>query len=199
MSRVRYRWRPLDKARQEIRVLNLDCGPGDAPLIGRLEHVSLDEPDKPHYETISYAWGDTALMENCLVDNEDIPIPASAAAALRCMRSPVETLILWIDCICIDQNNDHEKGHQVGLMADIFQNSCGTLAHLGDGDGNTAKRAFEDLTKVAEAWLESLNGEREPDGTYGKIPDRELQNWSSLRESIDFVAIQAIMKKPYFR
>jgi hypothetical protein len=194
-----YQWQPLDKARQEIRVLYLQPGVGDAPLNGQLRHVFLDDSDKPRYETISYAWGDTALVESCLVDGESIPIPASAGSALRCMRSPTHTLRFWIDCICIDQNNDLEKSRQVAMMADIFHNSSMTLAHLGDDDGNMVERAFNGCVVICRSWMESNKGKQMPDGIRMPIEKYEIQNWSSLRETIDLVAIKAIMLKPYFR
>jgi len=89
MSMMDYQWRPLDNTRKEIRVLNLEPGAGDPSLSGQLRHVFLDESGKTDYETISYAWGDTALVDSILVDGTRIPIPASAGSALRCMRSPV--------------------------------------------------------------------------------------------------------------
>jgi hypothetical protein len=196
---MKYQWRPLDKARQEIRVLDLRPGTGDAPLSGQLRHVFLDESKKPHYETISYAWGETDLFDNISVVGQNIHIPVSAGSALRCIRFPDKTRTLWIDCVCINQNNEHEKTHQVSLMADIFQKSCRTLAHLGDDDENTARRAFDGLFAIAKAWLESYYGKKESDNKYSKIADLEIQNWSSLRETIDLMAIKAIMEKPYFK
>lgn len=198
---MKYRWLPLEKARQEIRVLDLDPGTDNTPLSGRLQHVLLDDPDKPDYETISYAWGDPDPLDDISVAGKRIPIPIAAGSALRCMRSPDKTRTLWIDCICIDQNNDQEKGHQVGLMADVFQNSRCTLAHLGDDDGNIAKRAFEGFNLVYKAWIKSSGGKHESDGIFGpfRIEDCEIQNWGSLRRTIDLVAMKAILSKPYFR
>jgi hypothetical protein len=192
-------WTPVDKHRKGIRLLDLDAGVGHSPLRGHLRHVFMDSLLKPEYETISYVWGDTALVEKCLVGDKSIPIPASAGSALRCMRLPDAIRTLWIDCICIDQSNDCEKGHQVGLMADIFQSSRRTLAHLGDNDDDTAERAFDGLATVCDAWLESARDKQMPDGTYGRIEDRKIQDWSSLRETIDLLAIKAIMAKPYFK
>jgi len=153
--------------------------------------VFLDGSSKPEYETISYAWEDTALVDNCLLGDESMPIPASAGSALRCMRSSVKTRTLWIDCICIDQTNDHEKGHQVGLMADIFQNSRQTLAYLGDVDEVTAQRATIGFLVISTAWLNS-------EGTHAQVEDRKIENWSALRQTIDLEAIKAIIMKPYF-
>jgi hypothetical protein len=153
--------------------------------------VFLDGSSKPEYETISYAWGHTALVDNCLLGDKSIPIPASAGSALRCMRSSVKTRTLWIDCICIDQTNDHEKGHQVGLIADIFQNSRQTLAYLGDVDEVTAKHASIGFVVISTALLNS-------EGTYAQVENRKIENWSSLRQMIDLEAIKAIILNPYF-
>lgn len=199
---MEYHWRPLDNTRKEIRVLDLDPGTGAASLGGQLRHVFLDESDKPDYQAISYAWVDTALVDSISVDGKRIPIPASAGSALRCMRLSVGTRSLWIDCICIDQNNDHEKGHQVALMADIFQNSSETLAHLGDDVDNTAERGFWGLQVVCNAWIESKTsnyGEQSPEGRHRLIEDREIRHWSYLRKRIDLVAIKAIISMPYFK
>ena len=87
--------------------------------------------------------------------------------------------------------------HQVGLMAAIFQSSTGTLAHLGDDYDNTAKRSFDGFLAVSKAWLESSD-EQQLDIAQAGIQHIEIQNWSSLRETIDMAAIMATMKKAYF-
>lgn len=40
-------------------------------------------------------------------------------------------MYLWIDAICIDQNNDHEKAEQVSLMGDIYSKAHETCIWLG--------------------------------------------------------------------
>jgi hypothetical protein len=188
-----YRWRSLDRTRKGIRVLDLDAGTNDAPLSGQLRHVFLDESEKPCYDTISYAWIDTALVTSILVEGECVPIPMSAASALRCMRSRNTELTLWIDCICIAQNDDREKGHQIELMADIFQNSRATLAFLGN-DNNTAKRAFDGLAMIYDAIKDSTGGTTELE----QVTKVQLHNWDALRGEIDLSAISGIFAKPYF-
>jgi hypothetical protein len=189
-----YRWQSLDNTRREIRVLDLDAGAGESLLRGHLRHVSLDAPETPEYETISYAWGETALAQNILVDNEAIPIPTSAASALCCMRLPERKCTLWIDCICIDQNKDSEKSHQVALMADIFATSCGTLAFLGDDD-DYVQRAFNSCTFIREAlWDE------DDDAFYMTRPDEARERDIQLTsDRVDLTAIKDTLSRPYFR
>ena len=72
------------------------------------------------------------------------------------MRSRGITRSVWIDCICIDQNNDCEKRHQVSLMAEIFQSSFWTLAHSSaDDDDGIAERAFDHFSMMNEALREA--------------------------------------------
>jgi hypothetical protein len=84
----------LDKKSQEIRVLDLDAGTEESPLSGQLRHVFLNEPETACYETISYVWGDAALVASISLDDELVRIPTSAASALRRMRLPSMSRIL---------------------------------------------------------------------------------------------------------
>jgi hypothetical protein len=47
---------PLDVARREIRVINLQPGTWDEGVVCNLQVVALD--DSPTYTTLSYVWGD---------------------------------------------------------------------------------------------------------------------------------------------
>lgn len=46
------------------------------------------------------------------VGDQTMTVGQNLYRALRCMRQPDQDTIWWIDAICIDQNNDLEKGHQ---------------------------------------------------------------------------------------
>lgn len=192
---MRYQWRPLDKTRYEIRLLDLDAGVGKSPLHGQLQNIVLDPREKPRYETVSYTWGDTALIASISVGDGIIFIPGSAASALRCMRLPNMHRTLWIDCICIDQNDDREKGHQVGLMADIFRMSDMNLAFLGDDAVDTAKRAFDGLAALYDALKPSAGPISDLYALRKVVP----RYWRTLDENIDLMAIRDLLQKPYFK
>ena len=200
---MRYQWLSLDSKHQEIRVLDFDAGAGELPLNGSLRHVYLDAPDAG-YETISYEWGDYSLVASIWLDDERLRIPASAASALRCMRLPNKSRTLWIDCICIDQHDDHEKSHQVGMMADIFQNSSCTLIYLDDdNDSSTTERAFDGFTIIYDTLL-AKNIVRQG-GDYLNLWTGAFDDWydlevcSSIIDNIHLKAVYDILSKPYFR
>lgn len=189
---MEYRWQPLDKRREEIRLLDLDAATDNSSLSGKLRHVFLSKRVKPRYETISYAWGDTALVEKIVVDEKMIWIPASAAAALHCMRLPQCDRTLWIDCICIDQNNDDEKSHQVSLMAKVFANSLGTLAFLGNDDDNTAAHAFESFASLSDILKES------DANRLSMMPDHKIEIPQQAREALHWTAMRDVLSRSYF-
>ncbi|KAK3367713.1 heterokaryon incompatibility protein-domain-containing protein [Podospora didyma] len=45
--------------------------------------------------------------------------------------------LLWVDAICIDQENIEERGQQVSMMDLIYQQASRVLIHLGDAYGTT--------------------------------------------------------------
>lgn len=191
---MRFQWRPLDKARQEIRVLDLKAGIGYAPLIGQTRHVSLNKQEAPPYETISYAWGPPGLTKSILVDGRELGIPASAASALACLRLPDRMRTLWIDCICIAQNDKLEKAGQIAFMAEIFSSSTQTLAYLGDDDG-TAHAAFSGFTMLYDALMEH-DGETIP---LMHMYNRDIRGLESLCRRINWAAMGRILSRLYFQ
>ena len=47
------------------------------------------------------------------------------------MRHINETRTLWIDALCINQNDERDKTDQVKVMAQIYENASRTLVWLG--------------------------------------------------------------------
>ncbi|KAI0450832.1 HET-domain-containing protein [Xylaria acuta] len=104
-------------------------------------------PKQFFYETISYCWGDATARDSIAVDGDAVDVPASAVAALKCMRKAEEPRVIWIDSICINQTDLDERAYQVGTMADIYRSAKGNLVYLGESDERT-KDAFEMVERL---------------------------------------------------
>jgi hypothetical protein len=63
-------------------------------------------------------------------------IGANLGSALHYLRRE-EPLILWIDAVCIDQENEIEKTDQVQLMFQIYKRSAETIVWLGPAGPHT--------------------------------------------------------------
>lgn len=42
------------------------------------------------------------------------------------------TGLIWIDAVCIDQENVRERNHQVDLMSMIYKGASRTVAYVGE-------------------------------------------------------------------
>lgn len=142
-------------SKHHIRRLVLEPGQRDDPLRGSLELVDLyDKATVGSYEAISYVWGDPVMDHWILVDGVQLYITRNLLDALRQTRKLDEPRRLWTDSICINQNDMEEKGHQVSLMARIYETSQRTLICLGFEWGNRGADTARDVA----AFVIKVNG-----------------------------------------
>lgn len=81
---------------------------------------------------MSYVWGDPAITKSIHVGNHTFEVTINLESALRHIRKPTSSLVIWVDAICIDQSDNMEKKHQIHLMGDIYRNTQKCLVWLGD-------------------------------------------------------------------
>lgn len=129
-------YRQLDLKSNQIRMLHLLPGSQKDPIRCVLGTVFLD--DSPKYEALSYAWGDPLDCRSIEVDGRTKSVTVNLYHALRRLRYPQCERCLWVDALCINQDNDVEKSHQVNLMRKIYSRTERAILWLGDfSDGPT--------------------------------------------------------------
>lgn len=129
-----FRYEELPSGDDYIRRLILEPGEGDAPLIGRLEHIKLrDAGALSPFKAISYVWGSSIKDQTITLDGERLEITTSLRNSLSQARHAHTAVALWADGICINQDDDEEKNRQVVLMGRIYESSLCTLVCLGPG------------------------------------------------------------------
>lgn len=133
LATMEYHYTPLQYP-DAIRLVTLVAGETSAPI-----QISISEvrsKDNPEYEALSYTWatedGDDARSSSIECGSQCIWITRNCEAALRRLRNRDADCTLWVDAICIDQRNIHERGHQVGLMRDIYSKAKQVLIWLGE-------------------------------------------------------------------
>ncbi|KAH7240194.1 heterokaryon incompatibility protein-domain-containing protein [Fusarium redolens] len=88
--------------------------------------------DSPSFTALSYTWGSPNQDHQLrLCDNTLLPITKSLAEALIHVLDDIEDGFLWIDQICINQNNNNERNHQVPMMGDIYRRARRVFVWLG--------------------------------------------------------------------
>lgn len=68
---------------------------------------------------------------------KDFPITKNLEIAPQHLRHETEGLVLWVDVLCINQNNNQEKMHQVQFMKEMYSGAKETCLWLGQAaDGS---------------------------------------------------------------
>ena len=113
-------------------MLLLSPGLWDDRLRGKLRNASLE--DGPLFEALSYTWGLPATGNRVIRidDQHDFPITENLFAALRRLRWRFTRRSIWIDAVCINQDDVVERGSQVSIMGDIYSAASRVLIWLGD-------------------------------------------------------------------
>lgn len=112
-----------------MRVIRLlGSGSFTGPIQCQLIETNLG--DFP-YEAVSYTWGSTSKPFSITVDGCEMAVTESAFTLLRHLRLEGEDRLLWLDAICIDQENPRERSHQVGQMREIYGSAERVVFWLG--------------------------------------------------------------------
>ncbi|EMT64801.1 Heterokaryon incompatibility protein 6, OR allele [Fusarium odoratissimum] len=118
--------------------------------------------------------------------------------ALWHLRRPDEDRMLWVDALCIDQNNIKERGHQVNRMGEIYKKADRVIIWLGYVSGNAVK-----LKSGIDMFEKNL-----PLNAFSQWPREDIrwkQKWKEVEaglgvsyqeELVD--GLQTFMKKPWF-
>jgi hypothetical protein len=135
MPQATFHHRRLSSPRS-IRLLDLLPSPDlDASLEATLMEASLDNSN---YEALSYVWGSRFGTEPFTCDGKLLLITPNCESALRHLRLKDKQRILWVDAICIDQEQGEpsvkERNSQVALMGEIYAKSSHTICWLGQGN-----------------------------------------------------------------
>lgn len=149
----RYRYFPLLPRRDSIRLLRLlpNKNKSRAKIQCELIEYSLqDQNTGTHlYHALSYTWGGMNKPHSISINNKNLAITENLHAALLSLRDRSFEQILWIDAICIDQENLEERGLQVQLMAKIYSKATRVIVWLGETADNS-DTALETLRIAAE-------------------------------------------------
>jgi hypothetical protein len=95
---------------------------------GRLEEGKSD------FEALSYVWGETKDTIDIHCEGQTVGITSNLDAALRHIRKTNRSRFLWVDAICINQNDVSERGHQVKLMRSIYKKARQVLIWIGEDE-----------------------------------------------------------------
>ncbi|KAI4286773.1 MAG: hypothetical protein L6R35_003974 [Caloplaca aegaea] len=112
--------------------------------------VSIASGEPIWYTAISYVWGDPAFIMPITCNGRIFKTTQNLYTALRYLRRTDVTVNLWIDQICINQNDLDEKAQQVVLMSTIYKRAWNTVIWLGE-ETATSSSAHATLVAIKDA------------------------------------------------
>ncbi|WPV30485.1 Heterokaryon incompatibility protein 6, OR allele [Fulvia fulva] len=124
-------YQTIDASRYEIRLLEVLPGAYPQPIKCVLRPVSLLAATVPQYETVSYCWGQSQRCFPINLNDRRRLIENSAGCVLHRVQLPHQSRLIWIDAVCINQDDDREKGQQVSIMGDIYRCSKQNIVYFG--------------------------------------------------------------------
>ena len=184
-----YAYAPLPGFRS-IRLLILQPGKENDPLLGEIGSTPLEQAQP--FNAVSYHWGKKLKAHSLSTSDGRLPITESLHQALRRLRSETKEIVLWVDAVCINQDNPHEKAMQLELMQHIFRSANNVLAWLGEeaDDSHYAIEALRRLESISSNG-KIQNEEEEEDGEEARPP-------SSALYPHDVITLKALFGRAWF-
>jgi len=136
-------YKALNNNNHEIRIFEFSqtnpYTPQTPRFGGTLKHISLIDIEP--YDALSYCWGVSTQNYQAWIatgnessENGWIHITdnlQSALAALWERRGEKMTIRIWVDALCINQNDLYERSQQVQMMRQIYSRAEKVLAWVG--------------------------------------------------------------------
>jgi Heterokaryon incompatibility protein (HET) len=177
----------LNADRNEIRTLSLLPGQPEELIRCHLETVSLSDKN-PKFTALSYVWGNALQTRPIDVDGNVFQATANLVSALQHIRKADVTEVLWVDAVCINQQDVTERNQQVRLMRTIYSTADSVLIWLGEGDKHS-----EDLFDVI-----SKDGVPSPPDRNGDVDNDRLREQFTIEICRIYALFSTIAIRPWW-
>lgn len=120
---------PLDlETKDSFRLLLLHPASHDSPVRCELKQAACETEQ---YEALSYTWGDDTPCREILFQGQKFMVKENLYQALLELRHAVNVKVIWIDALCINQNDFLERAQQVTIMPSVYSHAKRVLIWLG--------------------------------------------------------------------
>ncbi|KAH8666704.1 heterokaryon incompatibility protein-domain-containing protein [Xylariales sp. PMI_506] len=224
ITSIPFTYEPLVEEDHQIRVVTILPGEYQDPIQLQIDHISLNiasvhgdpsskvsHPEGSHTidevrRTLPHGWRVHQTITNRLLfcDNEgnstwDHPTDKQwdPGAAIRYLRYADESRTMWIDSICINQDDEKERGKQVVRMGETYGLATRVIAWLG--------RPFRDFGLSAFSIIDYIGQQVEvtQDGHILRAPGCQQPTWVSQNAEVPcdrqvFMTLAQLFDQPWF-
>ncbi|PSN65258.1 HET-domain-containing protein [Corynespora cassiicola Philippines] len=167
---AQYMFSPLVDDGMHIRLLRLlPSATPDAKIRSEVVHFQFRETQTSYlYEALSYVWGDQNNKKRIQIGDDYLDVTANLYAALRRLRDPDFSRLIWVDALCINQDDFEERASQVNFMARIYSLASRVLVWLGEeAEGSSIvfskirDAAYQKQKQIELVWHEDMVRDKE--------------------------------------
>lgn len=100
----------------------------------RYDIVTVQRASAPLYTAVSYTWGTEDPTETIELNGREFSVRPNLWSCLHYIgkaAQPVSWNYIWVDAICIDQDNTKERNEQVKCMDQTYKNAAIVSVWLG--------------------------------------------------------------------
>lgn len=168
------------------RLLDVQAFPEsrDVKLVAS-KFMASDTYSRPIYLTLSHCWGKLPLVETTKENIIDFMEAGIGFQDLSQTFQDAVTLTrklgqryLWIDSLCIVQNDPEEWAREAADMARVYGNSYCTLAALSSADGKGGCHLEDRVQRVMDNTFFDLRTQSLSEEPYVRIFREEPSDWS---------------------
>lgn len=138
------------------------------------------------YLALSYEWGNPNENRDILLNGNRMKVGRNLESALRVLRDKQPVRIgykLWIDALCINQQDKGERGQEVKRMHRIYKDACAVVVWLGPeaDESDKGMSLIHSLSRACETGKDRALGDslREHPELLGK------GSWRALSRILD--------------
>lgn len=133
-----YTYRPLGGPSDAIRLILLQPAPfRTSPIRCQVIETTWGQErarqeKRKGYSALSYTWGDTSQRPRIEIDGRHFHVTKNLEQALRHLRLQRTNVRLWVDSLCINQDDIEERNLHVSQMRQIYDAAMQTNIFLGE-------------------------------------------------------------------
>lgn len=152
-----YQYQPIQES-DGIRLIRLlDKTEKSSPSHVECELVHVSLCGAPAYDAISYTWGNPQKDCGIVVNGEWLPTSANVYEILHGSSESAfswASRYIWIDFLCINQDDCSEKNQQVPMMRKIYLQAAQVIISLGNPQDYAADIAIQHIRDLHSAILQ---------------------------------------------
>ena len=190
-------YQPLSRP-GEIRLLLLSPGRDSDPVTCSRVNVDVNSR-RTRYDALSYTWGNPTDVDTIMCCEQPRTVARNLHGALKHLRHAERPRMLWVDALCISQDDMDERQEQVKQMGLIFSRARQVLVWLGEAPPNNQNplsvfRELEIAFRAVHRRRFLSNISRAEPLVYALLPCNR-----QATKLVDWAAAFSVLERPYFQ